>query len=548
MQNEKSLQVNPSANNKPLSFFRYYFHELTHGHFMDKNDFRYNERRERVYIFLRQPFEIEKMMIYGWLLCLDVSLTSFTFLPLRIFYGLMRIIVSPFIWLTGGKCVDTALKCDLIKGLIFLICTYLMTFIDTSVIYHMVRAQTLIKLYIIYNMLEVADRLFSSFGQDILDALLFTVTEAKKRKREWFHIVLFFLLAVLYIFSHATLVLFQATTLNVAFNSHNKALLTIMLANNFVEIKGTVFKKYDKNNLFQISCADVRERFHYFSLMVVVLLRNMQQYEWNYNHFAELVPNMVYVALCEHFIDWFKHAFVVKFNHIPIESYSEFRATLAYDVANSRHSTSDHSDVVSRRLGFIPLPLAVLIFHVVRISVDFHGVNGVIVIVIGFILLHLLKVLNNVIIVGKAALYIKEDQESTTAEHQHSTNTQQQDNKNKTFILDPFEQRGNRTIIVPKSIRASTYPPSLNRIPMGTWSSGGDDVFHRRKASLTSSHHRQEASQGNFPSVEHPTPAQERSMRPPSVDHLVTAGKCGGGSNVDLTKHQITSNDQTSST
>lgn len=62
----------------------------------------------------------------------------------------------------------------------------------------MVRAQTLIKLYIIYNMLEVrigasitqiqcdniviyqqvADRLFSSFGQDILDALFWTATES----------------------------------------------------------------------------------------------------------------------------------------------------------------------------------------------------------------------------------------------------------------------------------------------------------------------------------------------------------------------------------
>ena len=31
---------------------------------------------------------------------------------------------------------------------------------------------------------------------------------------------------------HGVLVLFQATTLNVAFNSHNKALLTIMMANN----------------------------------------------------------------------------------------------------------------------------------------------------------------------------------------------------------------------------------------------------------------------------------------------------------------------------
>ncbi len=31
---------------------------------------------------------------------------------------------------------------------------------------------------------------------------------------------------------HTILVLFQAVTLNVAFNSHNKALLTIMMSNN----------------------------------------------------------------------------------------------------------------------------------------------------------------------------------------------------------------------------------------------------------------------------------------------------------------------------
>jgi len=49
-----------------------------------------------------------------------------------------------------------------------------------------------------------------------------------------------------------------ATTLNVAFNSHNQSLLTIMMSNNFVELKGSVFKKFGKPNLFQMSCSDVR--------------------------------------------------------------------------------------------------------------------------------------------------------------------------------------------------------------------------------------------------------------------------------------------------
>ena len=44
-----------------VSFLQYYFKEITHGHFMDKNDPRYLGRRERVYTFLKQPFEIEKV-------------------------------------------------------------------------------------------------------------------------------------------------------------------------------------------------------------------------------------------------------------------------------------------------------------------------------------------------------------------------------------------------------------------------------------------------------------------------------------------------------
>ena len=38
-------------------------------------------------------------------------------------------------------------------------------------------------------------------------------------------------------------------------NSNNNVLLTLLVSNNFVELKGSVFKKCEKQNLFQISCA-----------------------------------------------------------------------------------------------------------------------------------------------------------------------------------------------------------------------------------------------------------------------------------------------------
>ena len=86
---------------------------------------------------------------------------------------------------------------------------------------------------------------------------------------------------------------FQATTLNVAFNSQSQSLLTILISNNFVELKGSVFKKFAKPNLFQMSCSDVRERFHLMILLIFVILRNMTANHWKFDHLKELLPDLV---------------------------------------------------------------------------------------------------------------------------------------------------------------------------------------------------------------------------------------------------------------
>ena len=95
--------------------------------------------------------------------------------------------------------------------------------------------------------------LTSSAGQDTIDALFWTATEPRGKKRDHIGIIPHVLLAMGYVFLHSMLFLLQATTLNVAINASNKALLTIMMSNNFVELKGSVFKKFDKNNLFQVT-------------------------------------------------------------------------------------------------------------------------------------------------------------------------------------------------------------------------------------------------------------------------------------------------------
>ncbi|KAF3838765.1 hypothetical protein F7725_010533 [Dissostichus mawsoni] len=363
------------------SLTRFISAELTRGYFLEHNEAKYTERRERVYTCMRIPKELEKLMTFGFFLCVDAFLYVFTLLPLRVLLAVLRLLTLPC-------CGFRARTCPYCRRS---------------------RGQSVIKLYIIYNMLEVADRLFSSFGQDILDALYWTATEPKERKRDSIGVIPHFFMAVFYVFLHAILIMVQASTLNVAFNSHNKSLLTIMMSNNFVEIKGSVFKKFEKNNLFQMSNSDIKERFTSYVLLLIVCLRNMEQFAWNPDHLWVLFPDVFMVVTSEVAVDIIKHAFITKFNDITADVYSEYRASLAFDLVSSRqkNACTDYSDSVARRMGFIPLPLAVLLIRVVMSSVKVQGALSYTCVFLCYLGLVTLKVLNSIVLLGKSCVYVK---------------------------------------------------------------------------------------------------------------------------------------------
>lgn len=95
-----------------------------------------------------------------------------------------------------------------------------------------------------------------------MDTLFYTISSCS-----FYRVILHFFIAIVYMFIHSfsknkskrdlfnlvSVMLVQATTLNVAFNLHNKVLLIIMMSNNFIELKGSVFKRFDKNYLFQVT-------------------------------------------------------------------------------------------------------------------------------------------------------------------------------------------------------------------------------------------------------------------------------------------------------
>ncbi|KAL5339465.1 eukaryotic membrane protein family-domain-containing protein [Aspergillus crustosus] len=477
----------------PLSIPTYLQLELSSGrpsplyiHQTAMRDFPYESARvkmERLMNFMLLPPELERVMWFGILACLDAWLYSFTILPLRFIKAVYILIESWMLnlaaevrsladFVTKGvgrvwrrrnrrpsvssaadatslerdaksskpaemrrrhrsdahrhshrrqRSTPSALlpddKADILKGLLMIAtCTILMYF-DASRMYHWIRGQAAIKLYVIYNVLEVSDRLFAAIGQDVLECLF--SREALERRPDGrskiFRPFGLFLLALGYTVVHSTALFYQVMTLNVAVNSYSNALITLLLSNQFVEIKGSVFKKFERENLFQLTCADVVERFQLWLMLTIIASRNMVEtgvfqlgssiistsvsgpasatnstplstppkssssilpqaftlvpssLMASFSHVNSFLPALaqvlgpfLVVLGSEMFVDWLKHAYINKFNNTRPAIYGRFLDILAKDYYTNAFGDQN----LTRRLGLPIIPLSCLFFRV----------------------------------------------------------------------------------------------------------------------------------------------------------------------------------------
>lgn len=100
-----------------------------------------------------------------------------------------------------------------------------------------------------------------------------------------------------------------------------------------------------------------------------------------------------------------KHAFITRFNELRSTVYRDYTVSLAYDMAQTRQETafSDPSDLVARRMGFIPLPLSVAIGKVLCTTLTPSAKPAnLLLFFLGYLILVALRVLTSLIILGKA--------------------------------------------------------------------------------------------------------------------------------------------------
>uniref|UniRef100_A0A7S3T3N3 Uncharacterized protein n=1 Tax=Emiliania huxleyi TaxID=2903 RepID=A0A7S3T3N3_EMIHU len=224
-------------------------------------------------------------------------------------------------------------------------------------------APQVMKLYVVFSSLEIFDKLCSSFGQDILEALY---ASASSHARGWRgEMALDLLVAYGYLTAHTLVLFYQAVALSVAINSNSNVLLTLLISNNFTELKTNVFKRCEAENLFQVSCADAVERFNLSMYLLIVLVQFVfvQKEELTAARLHEVSHAFLMICVCEIMVDWIKHAFVTKFNRMRPDVYAKFTRILCADTAASA-TTQEPLANVAARMGFVPLPLFCLAIRV----------------------------------------------------------------------------------------------------------------------------------------------------------------------------------------
>ena len=312
--------------------------------------------------FLSVPFVLEGLLFFGFFLCLDAFMYTLTFLPIRVITSLVLLSCKLLSYISNGVInlrvpgtsgFHRSNTYDLMRGVFLVMGSLTLCYIDMSRIYHLIKRQTLIKLYVMTGMLEIFDKLLGSLGQDAFSSLNLQIKLL--RPQEYLSIFLTFTVVLLYVVLHSILYFVHAATLMVALDSSNQAILPLIILNNFAEIKSFVFKKFDKQNLFQLTCADITERFNATLFVTLITVVSVMVAD---SHWMEVLPKSSHMVglmvLGEMIADWVKHCFITKFNSIEARAYEDYAKILRDDILACHIGKGTHLDptyTLTRRVG-----------------------------------------------------------------------------------------------------------------------------------------------------------------------------------------------------
>ncbi|XP_073226262.1 protein POLLEN DEFECTIVE IN GUIDANCE 1-like isoform X3 [Cicer arietinum] len=303
-----------------------------------------NEKgRERVYdTIFRLPWRCELLIDVGFFVCFNSFLSLFTVVPTRVVMTSWKLLKT-----RKFKRPSTIELSDLGCFVIMACGVTVLQQIDISLIYHIIRGQATIKLYVIYNVLEIFDKICQSFNGDVLQ-MLFHSAEGLARcppempsMRFWiWRFISDQVLAVV-----ATNILFFRTILPpVPYIRRRKKI-------NKAKLRQSLYQPALLLTTMHCQLCWYRIIFLRSKAMCLRDTIRIMFTVW-------CTLDMLLVYLCEVAIDIIKHSFIAKFNNITPIAYSEFLEDLCKQTLHMQ--TED----VKKNLKFVPLAPACVVIRV----------------------------------------------------------------------------------------------------------------------------------------------------------------------------------------
>ncbi|KAK9813486.1 hypothetical protein WJX73_001775 [Symbiochloris irregularis] len=325
--------------------------------------------RQRVYnALIYVPYQLERLVNFGMLICFDSFLAIFTVVPVRFVRACLHTC-----WPRFGPPRSPGLQAqqlfDAICVFIFASAVLFLWVVNAGALYFWMKdlTQEFLKLHVIATAVEILDKIACSFVIDSMEALsgtCATLVSSSSRRQHILAVCMDTGVLWVLVLGHALVLMCQGMAFSVAMNSKRApALVALVIASNFAEVKGTVFKRFDATKLFALTCQDVVERFHLVLALSFVLAEEMVSAGRVWPN-AHLLWQSAYILGAEVAIDVLKHAVLGRFNEIRPGVYREF----TFDVSERVQHSQSHN--IHRVVSFEPLAPAALFL---RILLTFIG-------------------------------------------------------------------------------------------------------------------------------------------------------------------------------
>lgn len=209
-------------------------------------------------------------------------------------------------------------------------------------LYHELKEQDFIGLTTISKMLDYCEFTLRQYGKHAYLAL-FNCTDARVTLRN-------LVVACVYTFLHATILSLNLVAYEASLTTNYKTFLLIVITNVFIELKISLFKRYDKRGLFELLCNDFVSRLQLCMYFTVILLKAA-----NLGHSNQILSGIALYLPVAIGIDWLKHFYISNFNTMSPGLYQElFDKGLRTKISRAKlhFEHTDWEDVVPNTLDW----------------------------------------------------------------------------------------------------------------------------------------------------------------------------------------------------